>query len=280
MLYLVSWAAVLGVAYAVTGEATGELDDWAPGRPTTPSSRAMTSSPIRAPPRRRPRLAGVLALLASWVAWGVLTAWIAVRWHRFVLLEERPRGAVPPWDGALIWAYALRSIKVALVMAAVAVALLLGLALAFLLPQGLAAVFAAALGLLVGGGGDRRCRCASGWDCRRRRSAGGMSTAESWRATAPASEARSSSSAALSALLSFALGLLAALPGLSRGGRDRGRADRRMGAAHGLGRGAHHALRPPRRGPRAGLIPAPGPPAQAAPRRAAAPSSSAAREAS
>ena len=118
----------------------------------------------------------------------MLTAWIAVRWHRFVLMEERPSGAVPPWNGALVRAYLVRSLKIALVVLAAGIGLSLALLVVLLLPPGIAAPLATAGGLLLTVAliavslriGLSLPAAALG-----RRT----STAESWRETAPASGA-------------------------------------------------------------------------------------------
>lgn len=47
-------------------------------------------------------LSGILYLVA--------TFWIAVIWHRYVLLEENPAAALPPFNGRLIWHYFVTSL--------------------------------------------------------------------------------------------------------------------------------------------------------------------------
>ena len=60
-------------------------------------------------------------------------SWIAVRWHRFVLLEEHPTGVVPEWDGRLVLSYAWRTLKIVLTI----LAFLLGVvAVAFVVASG------------------------------------------------------------------------------------------------------------------------------------------------
>lgn len=90
------------------------------------------------------------ALLAV-IAMLVLTLWIAVAWHRFVLLNERPVGYIPAFSGARLWHYAGRSILIGLVV--VAMALVIGLAsgivLFALLGQSPLANLLAALAMIV-----------------------------------------------------------------------------------------------------------------------------------
>lgn len=42
----------------------------------------------------------------------LVSIWIAVAWHRFILLEEQPGAFLPVWNGGAIWAY----FKVALIV--------------------------------------------------------------------------------------------------------------------------------------------------------------------
>ena len=203
-LYLVSQAAILGVTYAVLGDVMG---DWSMAGLALDDPYVEADADAQVVPA-----AAWLALGASWIVQWVATAWIAVRWHRFVLLEERPAGAIPPWDGALVWAYVARSIKVALVPIAVGIGLSLALLVAVLLPPPLAAPLALIGGLLVTVAlialplriGLGLPAAALG---------GAMSTGESWRATEPA-WGSILVLAVLSALLGYALGLPSALPGL------------------------------------------------------------------
>jgi hypothetical protein len=201
VLYLLSQAATFGVTYFVLGDALAEwpTSQWAPADPYV---EPEATPPVSA--------AGWLALVASQVLSLALVAWIAVRWHRFVLLEERPSGPIPPWSGALVWAYAVRSFKIALVTVAAAAGLTLALLMVFLLPLGVAAPLAVVGGLLVAmvlivlplRVGLGLPAAALG---------GRMSTAESWRRTAPAGGAILVL-ALLAALLGYALSLLAGLP--------------------------------------------------------------------
>ncbi|WP_136443358.1 hypothetical protein [Pacificoceanicola onchidii] len=51
---------------------------------------------------------GIAAVVAS--------LWIAVAWHRYVLLEERPEGWLPKWHGGKILGYLGRSMLIGLVI--------------------------------------------------------------------------------------------------------------------------------------------------------------------
>jgi len=51
----------------------------------------------------------------------VSTLWIAVAWHRFILREEQPGTALPPFNGPAILSYVLAGIIFVLVLVAVAV---------------------------------------------------------------------------------------------------------------------------------------------------------------
>lgn len=62
----------------------------------------------------------VLMLLAFLLSYLVATTWIAVVWHRYVLLEELPSGPLPPFDAGLIWSYFVAGFVNALVLVPVA----------------------------------------------------------------------------------------------------------------------------------------------------------------
>lgn len=46
----------------------------------------------------------------------IIGLWIAVAWHRFILMEEIPRGFLPQWHGDRMAAYFGRSIMIMLIM--------------------------------------------------------------------------------------------------------------------------------------------------------------------
>jgi hypothetical protein len=49
----------------------------------------------------------------------ITSLWIAVAWHRYILLEEEPDGFLPNWNGGRMAAYFGRSILIGLAMVAV-----------------------------------------------------------------------------------------------------------------------------------------------------------------
>lgn len=74
---------------------------------------------------------GIAALVAS--------LWIAVAWHRYVLLEEQPSGWIPKWHGGRILGYLGRSMLIGFaiafaIMAALLILLVLPFLQAFILP--------------------------------------------------------------------------------------------------------------------------------------------------
>ena len=62
-----------------------------------------------------------MAWLVYVIASLVMTLWIAVAWHRYVLLEDISDGWFPRWRGDRIWAYFGRSVMVAFIAMIVAV---------------------------------------------------------------------------------------------------------------------------------------------------------------
>lgn len=58
------------------------------------------------------QLAGLLASLVTMA----LFLWIAIGWHRFVLLDEQPSSVVPPFRGDRILAYFGRTVQTVLIM--------------------------------------------------------------------------------------------------------------------------------------------------------------------
>lgn len=65
----------------------------------------------------RPEMAGaaLLAVLVMVVAYLVVFSWVAVAWHRFVLLEEYP-GALPAFGGRPVLPYLGKTLLVALIL--------------------------------------------------------------------------------------------------------------------------------------------------------------------
>lgn len=86
---------------------------------------------------------GILSALVGWL-------WAAVAWHRFVLLEEYPNGALPPWRGSEIGNYFGNSILVFLIIlgAALGLGIVIGIVAAVLQSPAVALVLM--LGLAFG----------------------------------------------------------------------------------------------------------------------------------
>ncbi|WP_299652229.1 hypothetical protein [uncultured Jannaschia sp.] len=68
------------------------------------------------------------ASLAVVLLQAAISIWIAVAWHRRVLLQESAEGVVPPVHGGQMLGYLGRSILIGLIVAAVSVAILVALA--------------------------------------------------------------------------------------------------------------------------------------------------------
>ncbi|MCA0205865.1 MAG: hypothetical protein LCH92_16080 [Proteobacteria bacterium] len=79
----------------------------------------------------------------------IVGLWVAVAWHRFILIEETPGTMLPAWNGAAIWAYFRASFKLGLVLALLIIPLMLIVALAIFPMMG-ARADAASPGLAVG----------------------------------------------------------------------------------------------------------------------------------
>ena len=99
-----------------------------------------------APEMATPADAGVLLAVMVQL---LLTLWIAVSWHRYVLLEEYPKGWLPAFHGSRMLGYFGRSVLLFLAVFAAAfiVALPIGLLAALFPPLGVVAPLA---GLFVG----------------------------------------------------------------------------------------------------------------------------------
>jgi len=78
-------------------------------------------------PGQMPDGGSVLAAMASAILTVILFTWIAVSWHRFILLGEVPTSFVPIWRGGSILRYIVMSVIIALLLA------LLSLAVSFVL---------------------------------------------------------------------------------------------------------------------------------------------------
>ncbi|MEP1929779.1 MAG: hypothetical protein ABJJ37_00680, partial [Roseibium sp.] len=51
----------------------------------------------------------------------IISLWIAVAWHRYILMEEVPQGFLPKWHGDRMAAYFGRSILIMLIMVGIIV---------------------------------------------------------------------------------------------------------------------------------------------------------------
>ena len=196
LLYALMQGAFLATAYAATGDPLG---DRAIGDP-------YASADVR--PGWGVAYLGTLGL-----AW-VLGSWIAVRWHRFVLMEEYPGGAVPRWDGGLVLGYMWRSLKIGLAILAIALLVSLAWFLVSLSLAGGALIFVAALVPLVIVFGATYVGLRISLGLPGVALGRDLSIADSWGATAPASGAIAVL-AVLLALLNAILSAIAALLALS-----------------------------------------------------------------
>lgn len=106
-LYLVSWAILGASGFTVTTGSAGPASVVAGGG----------------------TLSGTAAL-ALWLVWLVVTAWVFVAWHRFILLEAYPAGWMPPFRSGEILGYLGRMV------------MLMGLSIALMVPVGIVVVLA------------------------------------------------------------------------------------------------------------------------------------------
>jgi hypothetical protein len=125
----------------------------------------------------------VFGSLVTMVVWLFALSWVAVAWHRYVLLEERS-GLLPPLRQDLVWPYLGRTILLSLVI------LLLAIPVAFVVGLPLAMSESFVMLLIMG----VLTTLALGWAAMRlslvfpaRAVDRPMGFGESWSATAPAS---------------------------------------------------------------------------------------------
>lgn len=88
----------------------------------------------------------LLAICLSVLCW----CWAAVAWHRFVLLEEYPVGALPRFSGDRIGAYFGYTLLVGLIMIGVGFGMGLVIGIVVAITQSLAIATALGIGLIVG----------------------------------------------------------------------------------------------------------------------------------
>lgn len=88
-------------------------------------------------------LIGFLAAVVGWL-------WAAVAWHRFVLLEEYPSGALPTWRGSQIVNYFGNTLLIGLIVIAAALAFGIAIGLVMLAIQSVAVGIVLGVGLVVG----------------------------------------------------------------------------------------------------------------------------------
>lgn len=80
----------------------------------------------------------------------VVSLWIAVAWHRYVLLEERSNGWITPMNGGAMLGYLGRSILIGLLVALIVLVVSIPLGMfALILPAGLATTLIGAAALFV-----------------------------------------------------------------------------------------------------------------------------------
>ena len=82
----------------------------------------------------------------------ILTAWIAVGWHRFVLLGETPQNLIPAWKTDFVLGYTLKAVWIAVILCfiLVPIAVILGLVFGFLLAFDSASGFILFIGFSLG----------------------------------------------------------------------------------------------------------------------------------
>lgn len=76
--------------------------------------------------------------------------WAAVAWHRFVLLEEYPGGALPPWNGPRILSYFGRTVLVTAVVAFAAFGLSIALGVMVTITRSMLLAATLGVGLVIG----------------------------------------------------------------------------------------------------------------------------------
>lgn len=87
-------------------------------------------------------VADILSMIVLVAAYTVISLWIAVAWHRYVLLEEMPSGWLPKWHGSAVGRYLMMSLMV--------MAIVLGAGMCVALSVTITAVFAPPIAVFFG----------------------------------------------------------------------------------------------------------------------------------
>lgn len=90
-------------------------------------------------------LGGLVGLLLGLLVF----SWVAVAWHRYVLLEETPPGLLPAFRSELVWPYLGRSVLIALILIVAAIPLGLVMGLVFAAGQSIIATVIVGLVLWI-----------------------------------------------------------------------------------------------------------------------------------
>src|SRR5690606_21125980 len=80
-----------------------------------------------------------VALLVAMLVMLFISSWVAVAWHRFVLLEEYP-GLLPALSGRPVWPYIVKAIKLALLLIVIAIPVMIGVTVVLALLSGIPGV--------------------------------------------------------------------------------------------------------------------------------------------
>lgn len=118
------------VVIAISVWVTGAYPDAVSGTAVTPETALSVE--------------GAGAVLIMVIVNLVVSLWIAVAWHRYVLLEERPAGWLPPLNGSAMLGYLWLSVLIGLLVAVIMFAIMIPLGIILLAVPFLAGVIPAA----------------------------------------------------------------------------------------------------------------------------------------
>jgi hypothetical protein len=62
-----------------------------------------------------------MSALGLMLVYIICLSWIAILWHRFMLLEERSSSLIPKWRGGLVWSYIKNILLISLVLIVLAI---------------------------------------------------------------------------------------------------------------------------------------------------------------